>query len=61
MDTETKDDRETTEAVRSVEAAINQTINPNDTREAMKDAAVEAGRRKGPGGYHRGQRPDQHH
>ena len=40
-DTQTEDNGETTEAVRSVEAAITQNINPNDTREAMKAAAME--------------------
>ena len=36
VDTETGDDRETTEAVRPLEAAIPQTVDPYDTRKAMK-------------------------
>ena len=66
VDTETEDNGETTEAVRPVETAVNQSIGPNDTRKAMKAAAMEAMKAigeaaKAPGGRHRGQKPDQHH
>ena len=41
-DTQTEDNGETTEAVRSVEATTTQNIDPNDNRESMKAAATEA-------------------
>ena len=42
MNTETGDNMETTEVVRSVEAVITQTVDPNDTRKAMKDTSIKA-------------------
>ena len=42
VDTETGDNGETTEAVRPMEVNTTQTIDPNDTRKAMKAAAMEA-------------------
>ena len=42
VDTETGDNMETTEVVRSVEAVITQAMDPNDTRKAMKDTSIKA-------------------
>ena len=42
MDTKTRNDEKTKDAVMPMEATVTQAVGPNDTRKAMKTAAMEA-------------------